>query len=280
MRYAAFQPFLRFTCLHGICVLTLWVACQDPWLVWGGEAGYEVPWVRLLPERPADLESGQWSFGLYSYYSGYKKKVGDYAALGGILSIDIGKGWEFRAFGDVLSWQEPLDVGLGDVSAGVKWNFLKGAFAAALALDLECPSGTREFREAGVEPTLSLISGWDLGKVQPNCTLSTTYVPGGEGEEGYLGMLLSLGCDYSLGDAHSLGIFATGYTPAGASDRTPRVSGGMIYSLIAGPSATWGLTLTRGFSERGMGWSIGLSYVLTFETAPPKDRPPSSDPRP
>jgi hypothetical protein len=224
----------------------------------------EVPWVRLMPEKPADLESGECLLEAYTYYMGYKKNAGDCAAVGGLARFDIGHGWEVRFFGDIPSWQQPSDIGLGDVAAGVKWNFLKGEYSAAAAFDLEFPSGTKEFREPGPEPTLSLILSRKFGSFEPSCTVSGTYASSEDGEKDYFSTLLTIGLDYTLNDVHSFGLFATGYTPANSTDHSSRISAGISYTFTLDECNSYSITFTKGFSERGMDWSIALSFDYSF----------------
>ena len=188
----------------------------------GAEDRYVLPWIRLFPEKPADMESNQCLIETYSYYTTYKKSENDLAAFGAIFKMDIGSGWEVRTFGDLLSWQYP-SVGLGDISVGTKWNFLKGVTSAAVALDLEMPSGGEAFREPGFEPTLSFMASRKFGPFEPGCTLSSTYTAGGSGKNYYFSYQASFGLDYTPNEHHSIGVFAAGYTPGSASDHGPRL---------------------------------------------------------
>lgn len=228
------------------------------------EDRYVLPWIRLVPEKPADMESNQCLFETYSYYTTYKRSENDLAAFGAIFKMDIGKGWEVRTFGDLLSWQYPA-VGFGDITVGTKWNFLKEAFSAAVALDLQMPTGGVAFREPGFEPTLSLMASRKAGPFEPSCTLSSTYAAGGAGENYYFSYQLSLGLDYAPTKHHSIGIFAVGYTPASADDRGPRLSAGANYTFTRNDSNSYSFTLTKGLSERGQNWTVGLSYDYYFE---------------
>lgn len=248
--------------LVGIFGVILASACAQ--MALAEEAKYQVPWVRIIPEKASDMESGQCLLEVYSYYMGYKKSSRDCAALGGLVRMDIGYGWEIRAFGDTLSWQDPMNMGLGDVAAGVKWNFLKGAFSAAATFDVEFPSGAKEFREPGPEPTLAFILGRKFGSVESTCTVSSTYVSTEGKEKDYFNALLSLGLDWTLNDVHSLGVFATGYTPAGSKDHSSRISAGTCYTYTLNECNSYNLTFTKGFSGRGMDWSLCLSYDFYF----------------
>jgi hypothetical protein len=244
-------------------VLAACLAAACPVSLHAAEARYEVPWVKIFPENPADMESGQCMLELYSYWTTYKKDDKDLAALGALFRVDIGRGWEVRAFGDLLSWQGP-DVGFGDVAVGVKWNFLKGKFSAAAALDVEFPSGAKEFREPGPEPTLSLMLSRGFGDFVPTLTLSSTYVSTEGRKDDYFNYQVSLGFDYTLTEVHSIGVFATGYAPAGSTDHSSRLSAGAAYTYSFTSRNSSSVTLTKGFSGRGTDWSVGVSYDYSF----------------
>jgi hypothetical protein len=100
--------------------------------------------------------------------------------------------------------------------------------------------------------------------LNPVALVSSTYVSTMDEEDDYFSYLLSLGLDYTLNEVHSLGCFATGYTPAGTTDHSSRISAGISYTYTLNECSSYSITFTKGLAERGMGWSIGLSYDFFF----------------
>lgn len=246
--------------LIGVCLAATGVPCAR-----AAEAGYQIPWIRLSPEKPGGAEWGVCNLDFYSYVQTNKKGENPLAALGALVSVGVGHGWELRASGDVLSWQDP-HAGLGDASLGAKWNFLQGAFSSAAALDVEFPSGAKEFREPGPEPTLSLIAARKIGAFEPNCTLSCTYVSAERFKDWYMSYQLSVGSTYALTDVHSFGFYATGYTPRAKDRYSPCISieGSYTYNIDADHS--WSVTIDKGLMwVREMDWSVGVSYDVSFD---------------
>lgn len=73
-----------------------------------------------------------------------------------------------------------------------------------------------------------------------------------------------MGLDHALTEVHSIGVFATGYAPAGSDDHSSRLSAGAAYTCTFNAWNSSTVTLTKGFSGRGMDWSVGVSYDYSF----------------
>jgi hypothetical protein len=221
-------------------------------------------WTRISPEKPQDLESGMCKLEIAPYFQTGRGGSSDSAAIGLLFKADIGRNWEFRASSDGLSYDD-RQWGISDLSLGVKWKALDGDFplALALALDVEFPIGTRDFRESGVEPTLSLLMSRKFGQFEPSCSLSLTYVSAETGEQYYLSPQVSLGIDYTADDKNSFGVFATAYAPASNTDHSPRAWIGGSYTRTLTDRHSVSATLMRGISCKGMDWSFGVTYDYT-----------------
>jgi len=220
-------------------------------------------WTRISPEKPQDLESGMCLLEIAPYFQTGRGGSSDSAAIGLLFKADIGRNWEFRASSDGLSYDD-RQYGISDLSLGIKWKALDGDFSLALALDVEFPIGTKDFREPGVEPTLSLLMSRKFGRFEPSCSLSLTYVSAETGEHYYLSPQVSLGIDYTADDKNSFGVFASAYTPASNSDHSPRAWIGGSYTRTLTERHSVSATLMKGISCKGMDWSFGVTYDYTF----------------
>jgi len=220
-------------------------------------------WRRFAPEKPQDLEGGAFLLELTPYFQTGRGGSSDQAGLSLLFRADIGPDWEFRASGDAVYYQNP-DIGFDDPSLGVKWKPLAGDFSLALALDVEFPIGMKEFREPGVEPTLSLLMSRKIGPFEPSFSISLTYVSAERGKPYYLSPQVSAGIDYTPDDRNSYGVFATGYTPVSNDDHSSRVWIGGTYTRTLTPRHSVSVSPMKGLSRTGMDWYFGLTWDSTF----------------
>ncbi len=220
--------------------------------------------IRILREKPQDLEDGRFLLEVSPGYYKYKTDTRDWLSAGLLLKADIGKSWEVSIGGDILSYQRP-DFGLGDLFVGAKWNFYKkNDWIMALAGYVLFPIGDKAFREPGIEPSLAFLVSRKLGNWEIVLTLGSTYAADVQGDPNYPDVELSLEVDYTPDGKNSFSVYASGYGPDQRTDGLPRTSVGASYTRTLTDRQSVSILLMKGLAGRGMDWSGTLTYSFSF----------------
>jgi len=222
-----------------------------------------LPFYRNVPQAAAGLEAGRFFLELSPYYMTSKAGVEDTWALSAFFSADLGGGWEVRLAGDTLTYQRPT-TGFSDLFVGAKWCFHKtDVLSLAVMADLEIPNGAKDFREPGPEPTLTFLASRTFGAFQGSLTVGSTLVeedPGGS----YLTVNASLELDYLPDERNAYSLWVSGYGPDQKHAGASRVSVGASYSRQLDARNAVGIYAMQGLSGRGMGWSVGFTWDVSF----------------
>lgn len=220
--------------------------------------------IRVLRDKPQDLENGNFLLELSPCYYKYKTEEADLFTTGVLFKVDIGPRWEVSVGSDFLSYQRP-DFGLSDIFAGAKWKFYaRNDWTLAVSGYVLFPTGDKVFREPGIEPTLTLLMSRTLGSWEIGLSLGSTYAADANGEPNYLDLEVNLEVDYTFDEHNVVSIFASGFGPDQRVDGSPRVSVGTSYTRSLTDRQSLGVMLMKGLSARGMDGSATFIYSCTF----------------
>lgn len=218
----------------------------------------------ILREKPQEMESGRFLLEISPCYSTYKTNSADWFNAGLLLKANLGRGWDISLGSDFISYQNP-DLGVSDVFVGTKWSFYKqDNLSMALTAYVLFPTGTKAFREPGIEPTLAFLVSKTLGDFEIGLSIGSTCAADACGEPLYPDLELSLELDYTLDDRNSFSVFACGYGPDARVGGAPRINAGTSYTRVLTRRQSMGIMLMKGFADRGLDWSGTLTYSLTF----------------
>jgi hypothetical protein len=218
----------------------------------------------ILREKPQDLENNRFLLEVSPCYYKYKTNTPDWFNAGLLFKADVADDWEVSVGSDFISYQSP-DFGLSDLFLGAKWNFYeKDGFNMALTGYVLFPTGTKAFREPGIEPTLAILLSKTLGDFEIGLSVGSTYAADADTEPNYLDLEMSLELEYTLNEKNSVGLFVSGYGPDERSGGSSRLEAGTTYTRALTRSQSLSVMLMKGFSGKGLDWSGTLFYSYTF----------------
>lgn len=219
---------------------------------------------KILRDRSPEVQEGRFLLQVSPCY--YKKKADsvDWLNTGLFLKANIDASWEVGLGSDFISYHSP-DCGFSDVYTWINWTFYaKNDWTMALSGNVLFPTGSKAFREPGMEPSLTLLVSRKVGHWELGLSIGSTYAADEEGDPNYLDLEIGLEADYSLDTKNSFSFFSSGYGPDQRSGGSSRFIVGTSYRRMLTYSQSLEIMLMKGLSDKGMDWSGLLIYSLTF----------------
>lgn len=230
--------------------------------VFAAEQSFKPPLTQILPDRRRDNQSFKYLIELAPYFESEKNDANS-CALGVFVSADITDKIEIQFASDTVTYQDP-DLGISDISFGLRWDFFEKYVNLAFIGYLELPVGSADFAEAVAEPTLWLEASRGFGNFTASLTLGSTYLADSEDEDYYFNYSFQAELDYSPDESNEIGAQFSGYTPDQLEDGMARVLAGVNYTRNLNEQNSVGISVLKGLSSRGMNWTLALTYDYQF----------------
>jgi hypothetical protein len=249
---------IKLLCLMVLLILSVFFYHET----YAAEQSFKPPITQILPDTRRDGQNFKYLIELAPYVE-IERSGADYYALGVYVSADITDKIEIQFASDTVTYQDP-DLGVSDISFGLRWDFFDKYVNLALIGYLELPTGSAAFAEAVAEPTLWLEASRGFGNFTASLTLGSTYLADSEDDDYYFNYSFQAELDYSPDESNEISVQFSGYTPDQFEDGTARALAGVSYTRNLNAQNSVGISVLKGLSSRSMDWTIALSYDYQF----------------